>query len=1266
MMRFHLNSRLRSPRIILIGLTVFSPLSTLAQTPPPKNTAEVQVLLDKTETLKHESKIHDAVKAAMAQVRDARDRSAQVVALRNLSNLYQDTGQPQKALECLQQILSIDREIGDRQMEAIALAWIGRFYVDVDRQPQKAVEFYEQSLSIQRVLEDKDRLYEILTDTAELYQNVGQPQKALEYFQEALVNRCATGDQSGVARVLFLIGRFYESTHQSQKALEYFRQALPMYRATGMKDNEMQVLGSLAGVFNTIGQPAMGVELYQQALRLRQAAGDKNGQADILNALCSFYTSSGQPEKAIEPFQQLLQLKRADGDKNAEEDVLLNLAACFLFVGQREKALDLLQPALTAARAARDKRGEATALKRIGQMYIGGSLGLGRQPQKALPYYRHAFEISRAIGDENLQHELLERIDFAVWAVGNGGNRTSQWMVEYDWESQTARRATLEQALSITRFVGSKRLEAMALISLGEFYLAGGQQRKALEYYVEALAISRAILDRQWEAMSLRNIGTAYLFVGQPQKALDQLQEALSVGRASGDMWGQGDTYRAIGKVYEFTREPKKALAQFQLARTFLNAAGQQTGEANAINDISNCYRNYGQPELALKELQTALKIYRALGRKNGEALTLQSLGEVYRGIGQPGKALASLQNARQIYHFTQNRNGEVEVLREIALTYSAAREPRKALAAYREALSVGYTTGDTIREADILTRAGAVQESLGEPEKALTAYRQAIKHREQVREALGANPETRQAYLVSVLSAYYRTIALLLRQKQCPEAFALAQKTKARSLLDLLASGKVDLSVALTSEERKQEQELRQQADLLNQKMVNEGVINEVGAKKRFSAFADELKKTERKLEILNDTLSARHPGLADRRVARTTTLEELSRSLPNDTALLEYLQISRDQYALFVVTTKSGKAEVKVVMLPVKGDALAKQCADFHTACADPRKPWKPLSKQMYRLLFARAEPLLVGKKRLILCPDGPLWEVAFAALIDGKNRSLLSRFTLSMAYSATGAQAALSSPRSHQRKMTGGLLCFANPYFGDAKRFGDLDGVDGQRPFDTPSRPFDTPSRPFDTPSRQMAVLTRGKQIASLPGTQKEADILKKAFSDVVIYTGKEAKEETARKEMGRYRYLHFATHGFLNDTSPLLSSLVLAQPEKGSKEDGFLTAREIFGMELHAELAVLSACNTGRGERLSGEGVVGLTWALFAAGCPSSVVSGWSVDDVGTATLMGNFYGILKTGKSKASALRDAELKLSRDGKHAHPYYWAAFSLIGDGR
>jgi CHAT domain-containing protein len=224
---------------------------------------------------------------------------------------------------------------------------------------------------------------------------------------------------------------------------------------------------------------------------------------------------------------------------------------------------------------------------------------------------------------------------------------------------------------------------------------------------------------------------------------------------------------------------------------------------------------------------------------------------------------------------------------------------------------------------------------------------------------------------------------------------------------------------------------------------------------------------------------------------------------------------------------------------------------------------------------------------------------------------------------------------------------------------------------RPITADSRPIIADSRPIIADSRD--IFLRGYQlrgenggIKPLPGTKKEAEALRADFADAAIYTGKEAQEAMAKQEGSKFRYLHFATHGLLNDAAPLMSNIVLAQPPQGSDEDGFLTAREIFDLNWSADMVVLSACETARGEKRAGEGVVGLTWALFVAGAPTQVLSQWTVSDESTAELMKRFYAQLRQGKPKGAALRAATLTMMKDGRHEHPFYWAPFVLVGDWR
>ena len=167
---------------------------------------------------------------------------------------------------------------------------------------------------------------------------------------------------------------------------------------------------------------------------------------------------------------------------------------------------------------------------------------------------------------------------------------------------------------------------------------------------------------------------------------------------------------------------------------------------------------------------------------------------------------------------------------------------------------------------------------------------------------------------------------------------------------------------------------------------------------------------------------------------------------------------------------------------------------------------------------------------------------------------------------------------------------------------------------------------------------------------------------------ILTGAAAKEKVVKAEAWQYPILHFATHGLLDDNNPLYSRLVLSSSSED--DDGLLEAREILKLGLHADLAVLSACQTARGHFAPGEGLIGMSWAFFIAGTSTTVVSQWKVDSGSTALLMVDFHRRLQSSKGqagagKAEALRQAALKLMSDPKYRHPFFWSGFVVVGNG-
>jgi CHAT domain-containing protein len=370
-------------------------------------------------------------------------------------------------------------------------------------------------------------------------------------------------------------------------------------------------------------------------------------------------------------------------------------------------------------------------------------------------------------------------------------------------------------------------------------------------------------------------------------------------------------------------------------------------------------------------------------------------------------------------------------------------------------------------------------------------------------------------------------------------------------------------------------------------------------------------------------------------------------------------------------------------VYALDIQQDDLAKRIAKFRAEVSDPNRPVDSAGS-LYDLLLKPAQAQLQGKTTLVIVPDGALWELPFQALQPKESRYLLEDAAIFYAPSLTvlremerhgsgfwvlGSGGTAPKTQNPKPKTSAVLLAFGNPSFSQAT-------------------------------VERVQLVKRDANLAPLPQAEKEVKSLAQLYGTgrSKVYVGVDAREERMKAEAAQYRILHFATHGLLNDASPMYSHLLLAQtPETGkmedgkwkmdsggaavfhspfsilhSPEDGLLEAWEIMNLNLTADLVVLSACETARGRWGTGEGVIGLTWALFVAGCPTTVVSQWKVADESTSQLMVEFHRQLKSQipnpKSqigKAEALRQAALQLRRGKQYRHPFYWAGFVVVGDG-
>ena len=366
---------------------------------------------------------------------------------------------------------------------------------------------------------------------------------------------------------------------------------------------------------------------------------------------------------------------------------------------------------------------------------------------------------------------------------------------------------------------------------------------------------------------------------------------------------------------------------------------------------------------------------------------------------------------------------------------------------------------------------------------------------------------------------------------------------------------------------------------------------------------------------------------------------LDELATMMPAaDSAFVEFVVTDRKLYTFLAEGgPQPGESRrISVFTAPLSRTELAELVERFRKQLANRDLGFRATAAGLYRTLFGPAGTELSRKRHLIVVPDGVLWELPFQALIDPAGRYLLDDSAVSYAPSLTALKAMLQVKKD-QRGIPARtqLLAMGNPAWGSE--------------------------------IAQVKAVYRDENFGNLPLAETEVERLGRIYGEgrSHVYTGRDARESRFKAEAAESKVLHLATHGILNNASPLYSYLLLAAEGNGSTEDGLLEARELMRMKLHAELAVLSACETARGRVGAGEGMIGLSWALFVSGVPTTVLSQWKVESDSTSRLMIAFHQNRQKNLSDAEALRTAALAIRKDPAYQHPFYWAPFIVIGAG-
>ncbi|MCU1382463.1 MAG: Tetratricopeptide 2 repeat protein [Acidobacteria bacterium] len=913
-------------------------------------------------------------------------------------------------------------------------------------------------------------------------------------------------------------------------------------------------------------------------------------------------------------FESALEMATRRGDRAARATALAGLGLTRGTLGHADEAEPMLLESLNISEQLDDKDGMAEASSQLGHL----STQRGRYDE-ARAYHQRSFTLWQAEGSHRGMAVALNNVGASYRAVGDNA-------AAWDY---------FQKSLAELEALGDRRRSATVIDNIGRVSRTLGDYASGLELARKALAIRETLDDREGISRSLNSLSECYQAQGNYAAALDALQRSLEIRQAIGYVLSVAEAQNNIAVVYEAQGNYPQAVAYLRKALA-LNAAKVHSDSLSAeiYTHLGEIFSRQGLDAQAVQSLTRALRVSAASALALQAADARLALARTYMKSGRLVLAAQELEQVLAFRNTTGDRGGRAEALIEMAEIERRRGRAGRGLALATEARDMA----EAMELADVrwlaLTTVGRMDVALARAAEAAEAFDAAVAVVEDMRVLNGGGEESRSRFFANRLAPYQERMALALAASTPADAFYFAERSKARVLLDVIRGDRVPITKAMTDAERRHEVELRTALTSANSELR---FAAQAMPRDQSRVAALQRRRDERRVayEEFQARLYAAHPELkvsrADVPAIRAAEAQMLAG--PSD-AIVEFAAGPTRMHA-FVITSTG----VKAFTLAASALEIGRQVQRFRDQLAARDLRVSDSARRLDELVLGPMRGALSGKTALIVVPDGMLWNLPFQALQGSDGRYLIEQAAVSYAASVTVLREAMR-PRTGPAP-SGALIAFGNPAGGEAAAAGTGDGLHAIR-----------------------------GQSGSLPESGREVEQLAAIYgSSSRVYVGAEAREDRWKAEASSYRVVHLATHGVLDNASPLYSHLVLARPQGAAEDDGLLEAWEIMNTQLRADLVVLSACETARGRVAPGEGIIGLMWAVFVAGSPATLVSQWQVDSASSTALMVAFHQEWSGGPrrmSKARALRQASLRVLHTRGFSHPFYWAGFILAGDGR
>ncbi|XZF61160.1 MAG: CHAT domain-containing protein [Gloeotrichia echinulata DVL01] len=1106
-------------------------------------------------------------------------------------------------------------------------------------------------------------------------------------FEEALKYWRLAGDRQKEATTLNEIARRYWFRGEYPKAVEYAHKALPICQALGDKECEGAATGLLSMSYEKMGEYQKAIDLYLQVPSLFPETS--NLLPSIFSSVGRIYGEKlGAKQKALDYYNKALDFWKQKGDVVQQANILTSIGGFYLFaLGEINKSIEILKQANTldpefkrdipynllyGSLASSSCTDQLASLKKPPDIeQPKDSSNQSATPNSDAVTNNNIEEWNQLVQESRKEEILQGEVSFLEFIAGLGYEPIGEYPKAFE---------VYQQTLKLRQIMGEKPAEANTLTSIANILNKQGKKQEAINFLNQALDIQRQIKDRSPEADTLNTLGDVYLSLGANSQGLSAYNQALSLSKILGNRSTQISTLTNIGRFYRDLQDYPQALNYYQQALSISRTTGKCNHEVGSLIGISNSHLNLGDYQQAIKVGNQALDLSRNLEINEykliNEAHVLSIFAKVEIKQGNYSQSLEYAQKARNLALKSGYRNIAAYYITRTAEAYASLKQPEKAIQAYQEQLAIYGEMGLFPEQAQSLYNIAKLQRQNNQLPAALTEIDKAIKIIENIRQEV-ASQDLRTSFFATKQDYYQLKIDILMElHKQDPskgydaEALHTSERSRARGLIELLTEARADIRKGVDPKLLAEERRLQWKLDALA-KRLQELPSNQENQRPALKKEIETLLNQQKELQTKIRTSSPKYAAL---QYPEPLKLPQIQQQLDKDTLLLQY-SLGEERSYLWAITPNSvdsyelpGREKIKA---PAgKFSELLKKCQYINCQglSADQKaKDFAEITQAATELSKLILTPVAekLGKKRLVIVADGPLQEIPFAALSEpqpGKSnyQPLLVNHEIVHLPSVT----AIATHRKdlHNRPPAPKTLAvLADPVF----------AANDQRLTGKP--PSLVPELNVEQSSLQRSAKNLNRTGWNrLPGTRTEAEQILKLVSPDQSLQALDFDANynfVTNQKLKQYRFILFATHGFADPINPESSGIVLAQFNKQGKPQtpGTLRLGDIFNLDWDADLVVLSACETGVGKDVQGEGLVGLTRGFMYAGAKSLVVTLWQVNDLATSELMPQFYTtMLQQKTSPGVALRQAQLNLWRQDEWRNPYYWAAFTLQGEWR